>query len=351
MPRLASRPERGFVLALVVFLLFAVGLASTLAFRLVQAEWRMAMGGEEAMEAGVVARSGLDRYVAERLGIPVEHTYAIGDASVTITPRKVRDVDPETELWYLEASASVADSRLPEDPARRRAGLYALLHTQPVARAGAVVVSSEVVELRSSLGWGGRIDGSDAASSGDCSGGGTENVIGVVSRDDAVTVSSGWSLDGLPPQAEVGGHEDIQALAGIRWDVLTDPGFPIAHEGYVPSWWSLAPDSFPVVRYDGNLRADWSWSGRGVLIVTGALQPWWGFWWEGLILAGSFDSSYAYTPMLMEGAIVAGLNGSGDGALEFGGFANIRYHSCNVKAANRSLAYLEPLDDGFWEGY
>lgn len=343
--------RRGFVLALVVFLLFAVGMASTVAFQLVQAEWRMALGGEEAMEALVVARAGLDRYVAERIGTPAEHTYAVGEARVTIVPRRVRRVDASTELWYLEATAAVADSRLPADPARRRAGMFALLHTQPVARRAAVVASSGSVELETSWGWPGTIDGDDAAPSTGCPGGGTEDVVGLVSRDPVVPVGPGWTFRGSPREVAVSDHDAIEALAGVRWDVLTDPTFPIAHDGSVPPWWSMAADSFPVVRYDGDLRADWGWAGRGVLIVTGSFQPSWGFWWEGIILAGSMNTGDDFTPLLLEGMLVTGLNGSGEGTVRFKGFTDVAYHSCNTRAANRSLAYLEPLENGAWEGY
>lgn len=343
--------HRGFVLALVVFLLFAVGMASAVAFRLVQTEWRITTGEKEAMEAMVVARAGLDRFVAERIGIPAEHSYAIGEADVTVTPQKVRDVDTETELWYLEATAAVADSRFPDDPARRRAGMYALLHTQPVARRAAIIASSSSVNLQTSSSWGGTIDGRDSAAPSDCPVGGGQDVAGVISRDSAVAVSAGWTLAGVPAQDPVASHADIEELAGIRWDVLSDPGFPMAYEGSMPPWWVPGADSFPVVRFDGDLRADWTWSGRGVLIVTGEFQPYWGFWWQGIILAGALDTSLAFTPISLQGTLVTGLEGGGEGTIDLRGFANLRYNSCNVRAANRSLAYLEPVEDGYWEGY
>lgn len=347
-----GRGRRGFVLAVVVFLLFAVGMASTVAFNLVQMEWHMAAGGREALEASALARSGLERYVAERIGIPVEDSYAIGGARVTVTPQRVRRIDDRTELWYLEARASVADPRYPDDPAVRTAGMMARLHTQPVSRVAAVVASAPAVRVESSWGFfGGVIAGYDQSTPGGCASGGSEDVAAVLSRDTAVFVESGSTVVGVPGQLQVGTHDAVADLAGVRWDVLSDPSFPVAHDGSMPPWWTMAADSFPVVRHDGDLRADWSWSGRGVLIVTGAFQPYWGFWWEGIILAGSFDDRYPFTPLELRGMLVTGLNGSGEASVDFKGFTDIRYHSCNVASANRALAYLEPLENASWEAW
>ncbi len=132
---------------------------------------------------------------------------------------------------------------------------------------------------------------------------------------------------------------------GLRWDVLSDPTFPVDCEGTPPTWASLPTDSFPVSRVNGYVNPGSSWNGRGVLIVNGELDAGSSFTWNGIILAGSVDDINEGT---IRGMLVAGLDGANPYAtVQWRG--TLRYHYCNVTGANESLSYLELLADTEFE--
>ena len=75
---------------------------------------------------------------------------------------------------------------------------------------------------------------------------------------------------------------------GLRWDVLSDPNFPVEFENTLPNFASLPADSFPIIRYTGWVMANFT--GRGVLIIDGMFDPSSSFDWDGIVLAA--DESF-----------------------------------------------------------
>ncbi len=339
------RGRRGFALAVVIFVLFAVGMAALIGYDVVALEADMAIGRGHALEAVTAARSGLDRYVAEQVGTPDTVAYAVGNATVRITPRKVATLGPDADLYFLESEAEVDDPRRPGAPARRRAGVYARLHTRPVRSEAAALLSAEQVFV----GFFSEINGRDFSP-----GGGVcappSDVAGVAARGMARFLGPPQlaTIDGAPPSTVVPSHAAVHSLTGIRWDVLSDPTFPIPFDGTPPDFASLPTDSFPLVRAPGSLRAGRSWSGRGVLIVPGTLFLSNGFEWDGIVLAGAIGSTFN-RDFRIRGTLIAGLDAPGEGRVSFLFGGEILYHSCFVAAANPALGYLQPLVNTFWE--
>ena len=140
---------------------------------------------------------------------------------------------------------------------------------------------------------------------------------------------------------------DKAASLNLRCDVLQDPSFPFEFDGSPPNFAALPSDSFPLVRYQGNLAPGSSWSGRGVLVVTGMFDPTTSFNWDGIVLAGSVDD-------IIQGRIAGILFGGFDGPNpydEVDVLMDIDYNSCYVYAANRALSYLELVDHTIFDVY
>ncbi len=337
--------RRGFVLVLVVMMLFAISVAGAAGYLVVNSEFTMARHADEGSEALAAARAGLHRFVAEQIGVVGDSvSYAIGGGVAMITTRKIAEEDSLTHLYYVRSEGTVVDPFTPGVPARRVVGAYAYSHRRPLAHHAAFMVTANAVYAQNS---GGVIDGDEHNSSSDCPGGNADDITGAIAR---VTTGqqSGGNLDGSPNGEQwSGGFTQMYDSVGLRWDVLSDPTFPVDFEGTPPNWASLPSDSFPVVRVNGYFNPGSSWSGRGVLIVNGELDASSSFSWDGIVLAGSVDDIHEGT---IRGMLVGGLDGPNPyNTVYWRG--QIRYYSCNVYAANESLSYMELLDNTMFEVY
>ena len=323
----------GFVMVMAVLLLLAVSVAGATGYQLVRIEADLSSGAEEAQEALAAARAGLERYVGEHIGVPGDTaTYVVGDADVTVTQERLANVDDETDMYLLEAVGEVVDLRYPGSPARRTVRQYARLHKMPVNPVAAAMAIAYQFDINS----GSVVHGNDYC--------GSDDVHGIANT--GYLDDDGGSLNGLNPQQfDVGNAAAFFDSVAVRWDVLADPNFPIPFDGDWPDFSGIPLDSFPVVRVNGNLNAGNSRDGRGLLIVTGALTVSSGFDWDGIILAGSsphlrLSSGYAD----VNGMVVIGLDGSPQAELELDN-TRIRFCYDYVRDANRSIAYLELVDD------
>jgi len=348
-----KQERSGFALAVVVFLLFAIGMASATGYTVVALEADMSVQGEEVAEATTIARAGLERYFGEHIGVPRDTTaYAIGNGTVYISAKRTATVDEADGIYmYLvTARAEVANLSNGNAPAVATAQQFAMLHEEPIARTAALVGSYATVDLRGTV----NVSGGDA-SGGWCTGS-TENTYGVAHRGALTTgCQSGncASATGSPGAGvNLGTHAAVYDTAGIRWDILTDPTFPVDYVNTFPGW-GFGYEDFPVIRWEGNLNANSTHSGRGVLIVTGEFAiDFCCFQWEGIILAGDIDSSGASIDyMWLRGMLVGGLDGGG-GTLLFRNAwlgPQIQYDQCSALYASNALAWWEPLDDTFEE--
>lgn len=340
--------EGGFVLVMVVLVLFAISVAGAAGYLLVNTEFAMARYSGQGSEAATVARAGLHRFVAEQLGVMGDSVgYAIGNGVAMVTTRKLAELDPLNHLYFIRSEGTVDDPRMPGAPARRVIGAYAYFHPQPLQPLGAVVVAAAGGYVDDINGNGAEVDGRDQNSRSDCSGAGGRPLPGIVALADAGRVNGGV-LRGAPPGSNwSGGFPALYAAVGLRWDVLTDPSFPVDFDGVVPSFAALPADSFPVVRVSGYFNPGSSWSGRGVLIVDGELDAGTGFRWDGIVLAGSADDIQEAD---IRGMVIAGLDGlNTDADVYWRG--TIRYYSCYVQAASESLSYLELIPNTEFEAF
>lgn len=356
MNRPETSPDRpnGFALAMVVFVLFVIGMLGSTAYTVVSLEADLALQNDDATEAGAIARAGLKRYLAEHLGIPeqgdtTEYTIGRGTAKVSAYFMS-EDVSDDTRHLYLVTSVGeVADPRYTE-PSSKAATQYAWLQTEPIMRDAAVMASYDTVRIE----YWGVVDGNDY-SGGSCSESG-EDVYGIAHRGqyqefDPWCGGSGCvNVDGRPADEDSlwATHSGMEDRVRVRWDVLTDPDFPIEYDGVFPNFWQLPSDEYPVVRTSTNFTASSSISGgRGVLIVPGRLTISSGFQWNGIVMAGEVaDTSWRWWRIF--GMMIIGMNGS-DGYVRWGGMPLIYYDVCRAIDASNALSYFEPVEGSLWE--
>jgi hypothetical protein len=338
------RTDRGgFVLALVVMMLFAISVAAAAGYLVVSSESSMARYSSQGAEALSVARAGLQRFVSEQIGVVGDSvSYAIGDGVALVTSRKVAQVDSLTDVYYVRSAGSVSDVFTPGAPAQRVVGAFAYHHRRPLAHHAAFMVSATAVYVQNP---GARIDGNDYNPASDCAGGNAADITGAIART-TTGQQSGGVLQGSPNGEQwSGGFTAMYDSVDIRWDVISDPSFPVDFEGTPPNWASLPSDSFPVIRVNGYFNPGSSWSGRGLLIVNGEFDASSSFSWDGIILAGSVDDIHEGT---IRGMLVGGLDGTNPYSTVYWR-GTIRYYSCNVYGANESLSYLELIDNTLFE--
>jgi hypothetical protein len=327
----------GFVLALVVLMLFAISVMGTAGYLMVSTEARMARYGTQGEEALAIARGGLHRFVSEQLGEVADSArYAIGSGEAAVTARRVSVMNPSTYVYFIRSEASVVDPLLPDTPARRVVGGYAFQRRGPVPLHAAMVVGAEELEVD------GTVSGDDIGGAV-CPGGPAPSIGGGIAED-AIDVDG--TLDGSPPsQLWPGGQAQFDSEIGLRWDILTDPAFPVDFEDSAPDFGALPASAYPVVRVNGNGYFGSSWSGRGVLIVTGQFDSSSSFAWDGIVLAGWVDD---YISGDIDGILVGGFSTTQPYA-EVHAQGDIRYHSCYVSWANASLSYLELIQNTIFE--
>lgn len=340
-----NRSREGFVLAFVVFMLFAISVAGATGYLIVSSEFSMSTHSGEGSEALAVARAGLERFVAEHVGVvPDSTSYAMGDGVVVVTTRKVVEQDSVTHLYYLKAEATVADIRTPNTPARRVVGAQAILRKRPLPHMAALITSASSLTVHPF----GSAVGVDVDLPFTCSGGGATPIAGAVASSSVLGTTVGLPLFETWP----GGWTDVRDSIRVRWDVLSDPDFPVDYENSLPALGSIPADSFPIVRYTGatTILTTSGLHNKGVLIVTGTLRPWFLFQWEGIVLAGNIGD--AFLSFLgggaVDGMMIGGLDADNTpSSLEIR--TDVIYHSCPVYAANESLSYFELLPNTLYE--
>lgn len=337
---LKAGDRRGFVLAFVVFVLFAISVAGVTGYLVVSSEFTLSRYSGQGAEALTVARAGLERFVAEQIGVvPDSSSYALGDGIALVTTRRVQIVDSLTHVYYIRSEGTVADVLAPGTPARRVVGAYAIQRRRPIGQHGTVIIAADNINVNGT----GEIRGWDHQNATQCAGGGADDLPGGVARL-GVTEDAADAVEGSPEyELWSGGWSEIVDSIDIRWDILTDPQFPVDYENSLPDYTSLPADSFPVIRYTGWTSA--GFQGRGVLIVDGVFDPVSSFSWDGIVLAAAIDD---IVEGYVDGIVIAGLDGPNlYSTVNFR--LDVNYHSCFVYGANDSLSYLELLPNTVFE--
>jgi hypothetical protein len=351
MAPIRDRGNRGFALALVVFLLFAAAVAGATGYQIVSSEASLAEGNESQDEALAVANAGMQRYVGEHIGIPGSSTYAVGDGSVTVTPKKMAKLNDSTDLYLLTAVGSVSDPRYPTSPATRTVRQYANLNRRPVKGRATFMSVQSTINIANP---GGEVDGTvhyNVSAAADCPANDTNNLNATAGVASPGTSTGGPNPPiGSPGFVSLGTIAGVISAAGVRWSVLEDPTFPVPYDGSWPNFSSIPSDSFPVIRVNGNYTLDRN--GRGALIVTGNFSTAGDWDWEGIILVGgAATGSYSGGSgggNTVKGMIVSGLDGTTFGGAQALTRFQARWFPCNVRKANLALAYLSPVSRSLW---
>jgi hypothetical protein len=303
---------------MVVFLLFAIGVAAAAGYQIVQTEATLSDYTRDAGRALGIAHAGLRRYMAT-IGVDLSDTtqYAIDDGEVFVSGRKVfNDVFP-LETWIITSRGEYGDPS--EGPARRTVRQFATLRLVPMNVRG-VFTNTGSIALA-----GGSIVGSDASATGQC---------------------PGAPRPSIPPRFQPGGGVTAQGVLDtldVPWSALIDPALPVDYSNAWPPL-GLPASEFPVVRFNGNVDvASLGLGGlfprRGLLIVTGQLVIRSAFRWEGVILAGSLATPLGHALFFLDGLLVGGLGGLPTNINYTSG--NMRYNSCKVIEAGRRTLMLE----------
>jgi len=338
-----TQREGGFVLGFVILMLFAISVMSATGYLVVSNEFSMSKHASESSEAVAVARAGLERFVAEQIGVVGDSvSYAIGDGIALVTTTRLSARDSLTDVYYVQSEASVSDVFTTNAPTQRTVGAYALHHRRPLAHHAQMLISEREIEVESSF-WGyGQVHGIDSSTVADCPGGGATSITAAIALNQ---VDERSLVNGAPDSEIWANYQAMYDSIALRWDVLQDPDFPVEFEDQMPNFAALPADSFPVIRYNGNQYFSNSHDGRGLLIVTGEYDAWTSFDWEGIILAGSVDYRIYGD---IRGMLVGGLDRANPGSkveVRGGNF----YYSCNVYAANESLSYLSLIENSVFE--
>jgi hypothetical protein len=317
-PRTAG--DGGFALTVVVFLLFAIGVAATAGYQIVQTEAELSSYARDAGRALGIAHAGLRRYLTS-IGPELDDTtqYAIDDGQAFVWARKVHEDLFPSETWLITSRGEYADPAATEGPARRTVREFATLRLVPLSVRG-VFSNTGTVDLE-----GGSISGTDAASASQC--------------EDAPRPAIATRFQ---PGGGVSAQEVLDTL-DVPWSTLTDPSFPVDYENTWPPL-GLPATVYPIVRFNGNVDVASLGIGglfprRGILIVTGQLTIRSAFRWDGVILAGSLATPLGHLLFDMEGLLVGGLTGPATD-VEFTS-GNIRYHSCKVVWAGSGTLMLQ----------
>jgi hypothetical protein len=269
--RWPAQDEGGFVMVMVVLLLFAIAVAGATGYQLVAVEADLASGAEESQTALAAARAGLERYVGEHVGVPGDTTtYVIADADVYVVPRRVVAYDSvaKPDVYLIEAVAELEDPRHPEAPARRTVRQYARLNKRPVRTTAALMsVAGTVVTTDTVRGTDQALGGARGAEidkwTGDCkAAAAAQSVIGVAALSTSTTGSTANTTFGTQARVAYPSAAAVLDTAGLRWSVLKDASFPIPYTGTWPNFAALPADSFPVVRVTGNLTVTSSTPGQ-----------------------------------------------------------------------------------------
>jgi hypothetical protein len=161
----------------------------------------------------------------------------------------------------------------------------------------------------------------------------------------ALTIDGSADVNGTADSLTVGSMAAALDTLGLDWTLLTSASFPV---DYVNTWPSCAlpADSFTVTRFTGYVVGASGVCGRGVLIVAGMLDVQPNFSWDGVILAGHFNTPNEN--FTVNGVVVSGLDG-------LGAYTDVRqagythYNRCYAFKAGRRLSHFRPVGSTWWE--
>ena len=339
-PESVDDPRGGFVLALVVLLLFGIGVAGAAGYQVVLSEALLSIHAKETQTALSIARAGLRSYIGKQIGVHEDTvTYSIEGGDAVVTARLVSEINDFETLYLLGSEGVYTDPTFTGSPARRTVYRYAVKREVALDHVAMMTQVTGDLYVENDA----HIDGNDGASIGACQQSSVD-ITAVIMGSGSFTKEDD-PIDGPDPEVIYVGSAAALDAIGIEWDVLTDTDFPVDYEDAWPSC-ALPADSFTVTRFNGPLNAPSSVCGRGVLIVKGNFSAEAGFQWNGILLAGYIvDTTNDYR---IDGLVVGGLDGNGTTTAYRDG-THIDYHRCYAFQAGKRLSHFEPVGSTWWE--
>ena len=120
-------PRGGFALALVVLLLFGIGVAGAAGYQVVFNEALLSVHAKETQTALSIARAGLRAYIGKQIGVHEDQvTYSIAGGDAVITARLVSEIDDFETLYLLGSQGVYTDPTFTGSAARRTVYQYAV---------------------------------------------------------------------------------------------------------------------------------------------------------------------------------------------------------------------------------
>lgn len=338
-----DRGEGGFAMAVVLLLLFAIGVAGATSYEIVRSEATLSQNRKVGTQALGAARAGLVRFMAEEDdSLPVERTYTVDGARAVVTPRLIIEHRFPNRRYTITSVGSFLDPRFSEELAERTVIQYAMHWRSPIHGLGALVSPSTDITIQNVD----AIQGADLATSSDCPEAPVDPIAGVVGGG-SISITGG-GVNGSPTSVSYGSPQAVLDSLGMDWSVFLDPEFEVDYEDTWPDFSTMHPDTFPVIRQTGNFDAQYYHTGRGLLIVGADLYFNDGFSWDGIILANDMTNYTNGADFTVRGLLAVGMDGVGQ-LMEYTGSGQVYFHSCNVLAAGRKIAQLEPMDGTWWE--
>ena len=331
----------GFVLALVVLLLFGIGVAGAAGYQIVFGEALLSVHAKETQTALSIARAGLRSYIGKQIGVHKDTvTYSIEGGDAVVTARLVSEIDDFESLYLISSEGVYTDPTFTGSAARRTVHQWALKREVALDHVATMTQVTGDLYTRSNS----HVDGNDDAGALECEQTSVA-LTALMMGSGSWTKEGGDPIDGPTPEVITVGSAAALDSIGIDWDVLTSTDFPVDYEDVWPSC-ALPADSFTVTRFNGNLNTPASVCGRGVLIVTGNFRAAHGFQWDGILLAGYIvDTTNNWR---IDGLVVGGLDGNGT-ATAFRNDTHIDYHRCYAFQAGKRLSHFEPVGSTWWE--
>lgn len=338
----------GFALLVVVFLLFAVGVAAAAAYQVVMVEHRLSGFSTDSERAQVIAEAGVMRFIGEAAaGIPDTTDYFLDDGEAQVAARRVLFLGPWAERYRVHAVGRVTDPRFFDAPAIREAARYAHFRMPPMNVLAPAVTTAEAVIVQTTF----TVDGSDLAPSSGPSACRQSQAEWEPEYDLVAggPIAGGGATGLVTPSPPLNPSQVLAALGFPAWASLTDPAYPVFCEAGPQGCPSPPTGVVPIYRITGNFNATGLQSGRGVLIVTGTISFQANFQWDGIILAGDIENDVNANSMIVRGLVVAGLSAPPPSlTLTQGTF---RFHSCNAAEAGRAMGVLNPEPRAYWSAF
>ena len=113
-------PRGGFVFALVVLLLFGIGIAGAAGYQIVLSEALLSVHAKETQAALSIARAGLRSYIGKQIGVHKDTvTYSIEGGDAVVTARLVSEINDFESLYLLRSEGVYTDPTFTGSAARR----------------------------------------------------------------------------------------------------------------------------------------------------------------------------------------------------------------------------------------